>query len=957
MSTQTSLLKRIAQTAVVALVGGLLSTVVAPAANAANPSSISATCVARAGVGGWINVTSDGDGVGVLKAKQTSRVLAGSGSYTLQQNVLGGTDYTIDSSTTSHTFQLMADTVTTGVSSITYLVWLDYNAGKASGTGGDSPDVANDVSTSVTCNVAGAPASFTLSSTSASIGGGETATFTITPKDANGYTTMLIKGTGATGETITVTGSQASTGTARLGIASGVDTTATGTKTNFDAGRSAGQKHSAAAQYMSTAQVLATYSSGASGQATETGSWFASWETGTVQTAAGLGTTVATRPRIELDYRNTDAKGQFIPAASVAGADGKNAAESAVTTGAFTVNVSATAAAAATFTVAGAGDIAGATASTFSLTTGTAGYATGWTFGSSTVVSATYAGLGLRTSAYAAVPGLTTPTTYGSKTFTAGSSLVTANAASYVASTATGKTVNLKLHSGSDEATVAVTIAAQTGVVVPAGITTGTYNYSTVGDGTETSVVVALTATAPLPGQGYKVSFKADATTTYTLNFTYQAPTVDSTRGSVVQVPTPISTAKNVVSGSNTLEVTVRDQFYDLVSGATVLMTIAGRNAVTASSQTTDALGKATYTWTDAGAALTGTAGSATGTTDVVTITAQTSNATSAAATSTASTTTITYSATLAAGSVKLTNDGSTDGVAAGSCATYTATVLDASGLALAGYPVTFTGNANTYFSSVANTATYFTSAAGVATASFCGKTAGTATITAASGGLTATSSHTVIAGGSRVISVDATAATMAPGDSKRVTATVKDAFGNVVEDEAVTVAYTGTTGRVASLNGVTSATGTTNADGQVVVELAADAAGTGTLTLSITAGNTSTAAVRGDGVAMPAKVTSVTTAVTVSGTNAAVAAAEAASDAAAEAIDAANAATDAANLAAEAADAATVAAEEARDAADAATAAVEELATQVATLMAALKAQITTLANTVAKIAKKVKA
>ena len=86
-------------------------------------------------------------------------------------------------------------------------------------------------------------------------------------------------------------------------------------------------------------------------------------------------------------------------------------------------------------------------------------------------------------------------------------------------------------------------------------------------------------------------------------------------------------------------------------------------------------------------------------------------------------------------------------------------------------------------------------------------------------------------------------------------------------------------------------------------------------------------------------------------------AAAEAATDAAAEAIDAANAATDAANLAAEAADAATVAAEEARDAADAATAAVEELAPQVATLMAALKAQITTLANTVAKIAKKVKA
>jgi hypothetical protein len=90
---------------------------------------------------------------------------------------------------------------------------------------------------------------------------------------------------------------------------------------------------------------------------------------------------------------------------------------------------------------------------------------------------------------------------------------------------------------------------------------------------------------------------------------------------------------------------------------------------------------------------------------------------------------------------------------------------------------------------------------------------------------------------------------------------------------------------------------------------------------------------------------------------DAAVAEAQAATEAAGEAIDAANAATDAANIAADAADAATVAAEEARDAADAATAAVEELATQVSALFAALKAQVTTLANTVAKIAKKVKA
>ena len=95
-------------------------------------------------------------------------------------------------------------------------------------------------------------------------------------------------------------------------------------------------------------------------------------------------------------------------------------------------------------------------------------------------------------------------------------------------------------------------------------------------------------------------------------------------------------------------------------------MTRTGRNAVTSESKLTDAFGKATYTWTDAGAVLTGTAGSATGTNDVVTINAQTSNATSAKSVTGL---TITYSATLTATTLTLTNTGATAGVAAGSCA------------------------------------------------------------------------------------------------------------------------------------------------------------------------------------------------------------------------------------------------------------------------------------------------
>ncbi len=207
--------------------------------------------------------------------------------------------------------------------------------------------------------------------------------------------------------------------------------------------------------------------------------------------------------------------------------------------------------------------------------------------------------------------------------------------------------------------------------------------------------------------------------------------------------------------------------------------------------------------------------------------------------------------------------------------------------------------------------------------------------------------------------------ATYLPGEEATITFTLKDSDGKPVADGSYAVF---TAAPTASL----SASGFSTESSASLTTVSGEAEWTffmpvtaGTLTVSATTVSTAvlTAALRGAAVTVSA-----TTAVDDSAAKAAEAAAKkagadaveaaaAAADAAAEAIDAANAATDAANLAAEAADAATVAAEEARDAADAATAAVEELATQVATLMAALKAQITTLANTVAKIAKKVKA
>jgi len=223
------------------------------------------------------------------------------------------------------------------------------------------------------------------------------------------------------------------------------------------------------------------------------------------------------------------------------------------------------------------------------------------------------------------------------------------------------------------------------------------------------------------------------------------------------------------------------------------------------------------------------------------------------------------------------------------------------------------------------------------------------ATATAAAGPYISTT-YAVTLGGSvstEVITLNKTS--YDPSGYMVITVTAKDSSGNPVWDGASaptlssnkalggTITMTTYRGGVATSATVSATTGLVTNDKNLGAP-----ASSGSFMISGISGNTAGSAI------------SVTGTV---GDDAATAAANAASDAAAEAIDAANAATDAANLAAEAADAATVAAEEARDAADAATAAVEALSAEVATLMAALKAQITTLANTVAKIAKKVKA
>ena len=922
MTSKSSFLKRITQAALIAMVGGFLST--APASAVAYEATVSGTCVYRntpagLGVGGFLNISftkqnaSGGENAGRIGFSEytyENDILAyGVVHSSLSGNVLAST--TSLDSTTSTIALPIADTHTYYAKSVTYQVWLSPDGRNLGTTPADSAAVSY-----VKCNAAGAPASYSLSATTATKNQGETATFTVTPKDAAGNTTIL----GFNNETITAEVS-ATAGTANLQAGKLNGPVGAGSLTSAG-GASLGE-------YINT--ETSTHTLGRKGS--NAGGTVLMVDTGTISTIvsarmpATTGTT--TKGTIRLASFHADA----LPTRGI------TRQESATATGAYTLNVRNSTASTTTVSVTGTGASA---AVTMTLTTESSVYGKFFGFGSKAAVTA--AGFGITTgNAYATTgANLTAPSkAYPDGVSVEGASAGTATRTYQVSTARTSIPITWNL---SANGVFSYTVAAVTGSPLPSGITAATNTITPAG--TETITTVTFTTTTPVAGQSFKVTWSFDDNVTRTATFVYEAPKVGSSSGNIVLTNTE-SSKKVAAGGTASAEATVTDQFGGLVSGATVLWSVSGRNTVNATSATTNTSGKSTFSWTDSNAAIVATAITDTVKAEVTYGNTGTyDNATSA----------YTIVASLAATTLTaLSGDADGEITADDDSVSFTVTVRDATAAALAGYPVTVSGFTNTY---TTGTGVVYTSASGTVTFTAYGKKVGTETLTFTSGGKSATGTVDVVAGASRTYSIDKATVAMAPGEEPIVTATVLDQYGNVVADQTVTVTYLGA-GGVAKVNGVQASSGTTDATGKVAITLGAASAGTGTLTVKATMANASTATTRGDGTAMPAKTaaTGFTSAVTITGASAAVSAAEAATDAAAEAIDAANAATDAANLAAEAADAATVAAEEARDAADAATAAVEELATQVATLMAALKAQITTLANTVAKIAKKVKA
>jgi hypothetical protein len=453
---------------------------------------------------------------------------------------------------------------------------------------------------------------------------------------------------------------------------------------------------------------------------------------------------------------------------------------------------------------------------------------------------------------------------------------------------------------------------------------------------------VSFTLTGPIAlGANFTVGYDDDLTTSRTSSDLDDSIVLTGANPSL-SASTPKFAATNyttTTAGSIEITVTVEDQFGDAASGQVVSFTSAGRNdIVTPKNVLTNADGEATYTLTDA----------STSTTLLVdTVTASVSGGLSGSVKVnylTSFTPALTLTVPTASTAINTTKASS--GTASVSIVVKNGTV------AVQGVKVVWSTTTTDAAITTAADVSY-TDATGKATTTIYSKKTGDVNITATVGSTVATGvvpfkNATTDA---RVISIVESAGT--------VTATVKDAYGNGVPGVSVDFSRTGA-GYFG--NGLGSTTVNTSAAGTAEVIVTGAATVTATINKDVYTqsddlagymGNVATATANAG---VPAGVNTVSVA-TNGAANPIADAANAASDAAAEAIDAANAATDAANLAAEAADAATVAAEEARDAADAATAAVEELAASFNSLVASVKAQITTLANTVAKIAKKVRA
>jgi len=291
--------------------------------------------------------------------------------FGLQTDVIGTRT---DTSTSTFAIPLAAETLTAtgGVlqgATITYLVWADLDG--VATTAGNTAPAAGDWTTTVTCTIAGAPASFSLSATTASVGSGETSTFTVTPKDAAGVATLL---NGST-DSFTVTATTGSSDSTVVNLVSGVPTNSA--KTSFRVGGNYGGVDGTAGA--SRAQL---------------GDTTASVNHRSLNASFTGPSTASNRAQISASASMADTAVTHRAGGSPLGVPGLADTESITATGAFSFNVSTVGAGTTTVTVAGAGLLSGMTSATFTQTTTSQAYGSGYGFGSNATTTA--AGFGIK---------------------------------------------------------------------------------------------------------------------------------------------------------------------------------------------------------------------------------------------------------------------------------------------------------------------------------------------------------------------------------------------------------------------------------------------------------------------------------------------------------------------------------------------------------------------------------
>ena len=416
------------------------------------------------------------------------------------------------------------------------------------------------------------------------------------------------------------------------------------------------------------------------------------------------------------------------------------------------------------------------------------------------------------TDANGQITGAISSTGAGTKTITAtiGATVVTQTADVVVvagAVTAAQSTVSAaptSIVAGGAASTITVTARDQHGNAVSgASVTlaaTGTNTLTQPSGTTDASGVITGTLASTQTGDKVVTATIGAVTVTQTATVTVTAAAVDAAQSTVAVSDATIAAG----TGTSTVTVTARDQYGNAVPGAAVVIAATGsNNTITQPSGVTDASGIAT-------------GGFASTTSEAKTISA------TAAGVAITQTQVVTVVPDVASGTQSSVAVSAASFVAGDAGITVTVTARDGSGNPVSGVSVVVsaTGTGTT----ITGPATT-TDANGVATATLTSTGAGAKTVSATVNGVAVTQTQAVTVAPA---AVDGTTSTVvaapnslsADGGASTITVTARDAFGNAVSGESVTLAATG------AGNTLTQPVGTTDANGQIAGTLSSTASG-----------------------------------------------------------------------------------------------------------------------------------